>query len=254
MERIYFISDAHLGAHDQKTERLKLSRLLSFFEYIDKNSVLVICGDLFDFWFEYRFAVPRIHFPVLASLARLGRQGTRVHYVAGNHDFWLGSFMEKEIGLEVHPDEYVFTAQSKKFYVRHGDGLLSHDYLYRFLKKVLRNPVNIFLYRLLHPDLGVPLALFFSNISRNAAKDDYNYNDLDYRRYAFSKIESGFDVVVLGHTHVPANVKYKTGVYLNPGQWMSDFIFCRFENGAAGIFRWDGQNAEKIENDIDQPV
>ncbi|MBN1997531.1 UDP-2,3-diacylglucosamine diphosphatase [candidate division KSB1 bacterium] len=246
MKKLFFISDAHLGAHDEKTEKIKLSRLLSFFDYVGRHdSELIICGDLFDFWFEYRYAIPRLHFKVLSHLARLCDLGVTVHYVAGNHDFWLGSFMEKEIGLVVHHDEYLFTAQSKKFYIRHGDGILKNDYMYRFLKRVLRNPMNIFMYRLLHPDLGVPLALFFSNLSRNAGKDDHKYNDLEYREFAFTKIESGFDVVVLGHTHIPAHFVYKTGVYLNPGQWTYDFIFCHFENGIPGIFRWDGRKKQE---------
>ncbi|MBN1480466.1 UDP-2,3-diacylglucosamine diphosphatase [candidate division KSB1 bacterium] len=243
MNKIYFLSDVHLGAHDDRLEKLKEQRLLSFFRMIEVESAdLVIVGDLFDFWFEYKQVVPRKHFRVLGYLALLAAE-REIHYLAGNHDFWLNSFMRNEIGLIVHDDEYVLNSSGRRIYMRHGDGLLKNDVGYRFLKRILRNKVNIFLYRLLHPDIGIPFALFFSHLSRNSGeKKSDTYADLDYRHYAFAMIEKEFDIVVLGHTHWAALAPHKHGYYVNPGFWGMNFTYAVVENGVPFLFAWNGQN------------
>jgi len=241
MSNVYFISDLHLGAHDDEIERQKEERLLSFLRFVAcENADLIIVGDLFDFWFEYQHVVLRKHFRVLGQLALMA-DARPIHYLVGNHDFWLDSFISDEIGLIVHPDDYVFSINQLKLYVRHGDGLLKNDYGYRLLKKVLRNKFNIFLYRLLHPDIGVPLALYCSHLSRSSGeKDKERYLDVDYRRFAFERIDEGYDIVVLGHTHWAALETYQTGCYVNPGYWGQDFTFAVIQDGKSAIQQWDG--------------
>jgi UDP-2,3-diacylglucosamine hydrolase len=244
MQNIMLISDAHLGADSDVVDVERRERLLSFFRYVEQQAQqLIICGDLFDFWFEYKHAILRDHFEVLCGLSHLIRAGIRIDYLAGNHDFWLGSFLEQEIGVQVHVDDWELLANDRRIYLRHGDGLLKKDHLYRLLKRILRNRVNIQLYRLLHPDLGVPLALFFSRLSRQSARDQEDYTDIDYRRFAYAKIDAGCDYVVLGHTHWPACEMYGRGWYLNPGPWMSRFTFLQISAGGPALYQWDGAKA-----------
>lgn len=247
-EKIYFISDIHLGAHHAEHETLKRDRLLSFLQHVEQEDAdLVIVGDLFDFWFEYRTVVPRQHFRVLGQLANMA-QHNPIHYMAGNHDFWLDSFMSQEIGLHIHPDDFIINRASQRIYIRHGDGLLKTDYGYRFLKKILRNKVNIFLYRLIHPDFGIPFALFWSHLSRNSGeKQKDTYMDVDYRHYAFEKIDEGFDVVILGHTHWPARQQYHDGFYVNPGFWGMDFTYAVVDNGMPELLQWNGREGVPFE-------
>ncbi len=245
-EKLVVLSDAHLGAQSATAELIKTDLLHSFLRSrIAPPGRLIICGDLFDFWFEYRHAVPRRHFSILAQLSLLVRSGVRIDYIAGNHDFWLGSFLQQEVGLHLHRDDLELEQAGKKIYLRHGDGLIKKDYGYRALKRVLRHPVNVFLYRLLHPDLGVPLALFFSQMSRNAEKADCFKTDQDYRTFAFQKIEQGYDLVVLGHSHMPACMPYKHGWYVNAGDWIKAFTFAEIVNGQPALYHWDGE-AKKI--------
>jgi UDP-2,3-diacylglucosamine hydrolase len=242
LSKVYFFSDAHLGAHSKDLEKRKEQRLVSFLQMVDKEDAeLVIVGDLFDFWFEYQHVIPRRHFRVLGLLSLLSTH-RKVHYAAGNHDFWFDSFISQEIGLIVHENDLVLENGGRRIYITHGDGLLENDHGYRFLKKVLRNKVNIFLYRILHPDFGIPLALFFSHLSRNANQRKNNfYRDDDYRDYAYKKIDSGYDIVVLGHTHWAALDPYKNGHYINPGFWGKDFTYAVVEDGEPGLFVWNGE-------------
>jgi UDP-2,3-diacylglucosamine hydrolase len=240
MPKLFCISDAHLGAQSAEKESHKATLLNSFLEFILKSeNDLLICGDLFDFWFEYRHAVPKLHFRTLALLADISHSGRKIHYLAGNHDFWLGSFLEQQIGLLIHKDDFSFEYNGKSIYAFHGDGLYKKDYLYRGLKKVLRHPFNIFLYRLLHPDFGIPLALHFSHQSRESKSNKTKYSDRDYRDFAFDRINEGHDYVVLGHTHWPAMELNSGGWYLNAGNWIDAFTFIEIGD-KPGIYRWDG--------------
>ncbi|HPI73096.1 MAG TPA: UDP-2,3-diacylglucosamine diphosphatase [bacterium] len=241
-EKIYIISDAHIGAQRAGMEEKKTALLLSFLQSLqDQPCRLIICGDLFDFWFEYRHAIPNRHFHILAQLSSLVRSGIPIDYIAGNHDFWLGAFMRREVGLQLHRDALELTHQDKKIYLLHGDGLLKKDYGYRALKRVLRHPLNVWLYRWLHPDIGVPLALFFSQMSRDADKAADQQSDEDYRAFAFAKIDQGYDMVVLGHTHVPACVRYRHGWYVNAGNWLTAFSYAVIEDGLPSLHRWEGR-------------
>jgi UDP-2,3-diacylglucosamine hydrolase len=240
-QTVFIISDAHIGAQSAGEEEKKAALLRSFLQYVAGQSArLIINGDLFDFWFEYHHAIPRTHFHLIAQLALMSRNGTTIDYVAGNHDFWLGTFMAQEVGLHVHRDEMELTCAGRRIYIRHGDGLLKKDHGYRVLKKILRHPLNIFLYRLLHPDIGVPLALFFSQMSRNAEKNVYFKTDEEYRAWAFKKIDEGYDGVILGHSHIPALVRHGQGWYANAGNWIQAFTFINIDNGQPGLYRWDG--------------
>ncbi len=240
----YVIADAHMGAETPEREALKRRRLITFFNHVENEKAhLILCGDLFDFWFEYRSVIPRQHFRLLSALADLLEAGIRVDYLAGNHDFWLDSFLRNELGIIVHDDELEIEHGGRRLFLLHGDGLLKKDYLYRLLKRILRNPRHIFLYKWLHPDLGIPLAHLFSRWSRDSSlRDEKLYTDSDYRAFARQKIENGTDMVVLGHTHIAAREKIESGWYLNPGAWMQTFSYLVIdEEQDPQLFQWNGE-------------
>src|SRR5262245_38654941 len=158
-ETAYFLSDAHLGTESAEREAPREARLIEFFESLPgRAESLFIVGDLFDFWFEYSTAIPRRHFKTLCALRRLREAGVEITYLAGNHDFWLGGFLSNELGIHTREGPVTVEKQGRRAWIHHGDGLIGGDLGYRMLKKILRNRVNIRLYRWLHPDLGIPLA------------------------------------------------------------------------------------------------
>ena len=166
---VYFIADAHLGVRSREREAPREERLHAFLGSLaGRASALVIVGDLFDFWFEYRTAIPRRHFATLAILRRLRESGVALTYLNGNHDFWLGRFLAAEVGIETHDGPLALEAQGRRLWVHHGDGLVGGDLGYRLLRSVIRHPASIALYGLLHPDLGIPLAHQVSRWSRQS--------------------------------------------------------------------------------------
>jgi len=157
MKNIFFFSDVHLGLQDRQQEKEKEQRLLSFLAHVEEHAEqLFIMGDLFDYWFEYKYVVPRGYHHVISKLGMLVEHGVKVHYLAGNHDFWLRDFFPNDLGIPVYREPFAIDLRGKKFFLHHGDGLATRDTGYRILKKILRNRVNIFLYSLFHPDWTAP--------------------------------------------------------------------------------------------------
>lgn len=228
---IYFISDAHLGAHDQKTEKRKEEKLLSFLEDVKaEGEVLYVLGDLFEFWFEYQDSMPKHYFRILSKLEEITDAGIEVNYVVGNHDFWLGDFLAKYLGIRIYKQGLTVSHQGKSIFLIHGDGLAKKDVGYRILRKVLRNPVCIWLYRLLSPDIAIPLAKWVAGRSREHTQRRKKHYLEDYQKYAQEKIKQGHDVVIMGHTHHPEFVNLEKGTYINLGDWFENFSYAVLTN------------------------
>ncbi|MBK6909520.1 MAG: UDP-2,3-diacylglucosamine diphosphatase [bacterium] len=100
---------------------------------------LVINGDLFDFWYEWKTVIPKRFFRILRTLQEATESGTPVYLLAGNHDFRLRGFLEQEIGLRTIQDALTLQIARQSIFVFHGDGVLRSDYGYRLLKRILRN-------------------------------------------------------------------------------------------------------------------
>ncbi|MFQ5649615.1 MAG: UDP-2,3-diacylglucosamine diphosphatase [bacterium] len=236
METLYFISDVHLGAHSEDIEKLKISRLLSFLKSVRHQAdYLYIVGDLYDFWFEYYKAIPKVNLKVLAALSDLVESGTVVRYFIGNHDLWHESYLESEIGVHIFHEPLETRHNTLKLFVAHGDGLADGEWKVRLIKRILKNRANIFLYRLLHPDLGIPLARLFSN--RSKKKGANRFID-EYRKFAHAKLQDGFDAVILGHTHQPVFEQTDSKYYINLGDWVKNFTYVKMTGTSLELKTW----------------
>ena len=238
-EAIYFLSDAHLGAESREREAGRERRLHDFLTSLPGHaSALFIVGDLFDFWFEYRTAIPRRHFATLVALRRLREAGVAITYLNGNHDFWLGPFLRDELGLETRNDAAALELQGHRIWLHHGDGLVGGDLGYRMLKKVLRSPASVALYRLLHPDLGIPLAHQVSRWSRHSRADRPLDGDRLWREVAAPRFREGFDTVMIGHFHHAFERRDGERTFFLLGDWMETFTYVVLRDGAFTLETW----------------
>jgi UDP-2,3-diacylglucosamine hydrolase len=230
---VYFLSDAHLGSDDPAREGVKREKLFQLFDMVGSDGEkLYIMGDLFDFWFEYKHAIPKQHLRVVFRLAALRDQGVLIHYITGNHDFWLGDFLTRETGVIMHRDFFETTEQGLRIFLIHGDGLSPSDWKYRtFVRFPLRNRLAIALYRLLPVDWGIPLAKKVSSHSRSYTAGRDPKFLADYEAYARRKLTDGYDAVIIGHTHQPQLERYDKGIYLNTGDFIDHFSYGRLAEG-----------------------
>ncbi len=231
---IYFLSDAHLGAGPEPDERLKRERLAELFERIKADRAgLYILGDLFDFWFEYRTVVPAGHLETISLLRGLRDSGIRVTFIAGNHDYWAGRFFVDGLGIRVVKRRLELAIDGRRFLLAHGDGEGTGDWGYRFLlRPVLRCPVSIWLFSLLHPDAAIPFARWFSRASRTGLGRPAARDGGPLRAAAAELLGRGFDGVVLGHCHAPELTAIAGGTYLNLGEFFSRFTYGVYRDGS----------------------
>lgn len=239
MSRVFFISDAHLGFESKEKEAEKERRLLQFLHHVKQHGThLFIVGDLFDTWIEYRTVIPKGYHRLFTVLEDLTQRGLQVHYLAGNHDYWMGNFFCEYLGVTTYSAPFTITIDQKKFYIHHGDGLAGKDLGYRILKKILRNPLSIWLYSWLHPDVGITIAKFSSRTSRNhTSQKDYGEED-GLQKFAAKKIAGGINYVIMGHSHQPTAIPIENGLYVNLGDWISYCTYAEFTNGQLELKTW----------------
>jgi UDP-2,3-diacylglucosamine hydrolase len=179
-KKIYFISDFHLGVPDQQRSLEREKKIVRWLEQIKADAaILYLMGDVFDYWFEYKHAVPKGYVRLLGKLAELADSGIEMHYFTGNHDMWAFDYLPQEIGLHLHREPIQKEYNLKKFYLGHGDGLGPGDHGYKFIKKVFANPVSQWLFARLHPNAGISLMRYFSQKSRIATGTE---DDIFFRR------------------------------------------------------------------------
>ncbi len=245
-KNIYFLSDFHLGTPSYEESLQREKKVVAFLNTIqDKASEILIVGDMFDFWFEYKTTVPKGYVRLLGKLAELTDKGIKIHFFVGNHDMWMSGYFEEELNIPVYyqPKEFVFN--NKKFYVGHGDGLGPGDHNYKFLKSIFRNKIAQWMFGVIHPSWGIGLANFFSRRSR--AKT--GYKDVTFLgeegewliifcRQMLAK--EHYDFFVFGHRHYPIDYKLTDASrYINLGDWLRSFTYAVFDGNDMQLKKWE---------------
>ena len=235
--RAYFLSDLHLGAYPE-TEQASVPRLMAFLDHVVRTGgQLFIVGDLLDFWFEYSTVVPRRPFQLLARLKRMVDEGCEVTYIAGNHDYWMGDFLAREVGVHPVRDAVETTLGGRRFFISHGDGIATTNRRgYRAFKGFLHSRVVVTSFRWLHPDLGLRLADVVSKLSRR--RSSRNSNGPNLTGFAERKAAEGFDFIVLGHLHRPKIFEAGGATCLLVGDWIDNFTYGLYTDGRLTLERW----------------
>jgi len=247
--KIIFIADAHLkGTTDPNQTSLAM--------FIDglwgeaRPDTLVLLGDIFDFWTGFNPIVYDRHLPILESLEALFSRGVDIVYIEGNHDFNMGTFFTSTLGAEVHADNCRLSVDGKEFFIAHGDAV-SMGFGYAMWRAFLRGRLFRVIKSLLSPKTVVRVADFLSKRSRAHMSGGSEAIDSRLREFAGRTVDSGFDVVVLGHSHCPGVqsagggeggvgvVGERRGVYANPGSWI-DGSYLVYENGEMRVERMEG--------------
>ncbi|MEL6534226.1 MAG: UDP-2,3-diacylglucosamine diphosphatase [Bacteroidota bacterium] len=237
-KKIYFASDFHLGipslAESHDRER-KIVRWLD--EVAEDAAYLFLLGDVFDFWFEYKRAVPRGFVRVLGKLAELTDKGIPVAIFSGNHDIWMWDYLPKELNLSVIHHPISFRAGQHTFHVGHGDGLGPGDHVFKMVKKVFRNPLFQWLYSRVHPNTGIGVAQYFSNSSRHASAEkpqEFRGKEEWLIQYC-EKLHTTHphDFYLFGHRHIPMDIPIgESGRYINLGEWINHCTYATYDGTA----------------------
>ena len=234
-KKIYFASDQHLGAPTPEASLPREKRFVAWLDTIKEDAgTIFLLGDLFDFWFEYKTVVPKGFVRVLGKLAELKDAGIDIYFFVGNHDLWMRDYFQKELNIPVFHKPQEFDINGKIFLIGHGDGLGPNDHGYKRMKKVFTFPFFKWLFRWLHPDIGVRLGHYFSVKNKLISGDEdarfLGEENEWLAQYCRKKLtEKHYDFFVFGHRHLPLEIELNNNsTYINLGDWIQYFTYGEF--------------------------
>lgn len=228
MKPFIVLSDLHLGHGPQKEKREE-----EFIEFLKnvKNSDLILLGDIFDFWIEYKSVIYKRYLKVLCVFLEFMQKGNKIYFIPGNHDFYnthylssLG-FIVKRYGMELEWRE-------KKVYMHHGDVFSFKGRITRFF---YGNIITKMAFKFIHPDLGIRLA---NIVSKTPSKKETKAKG--FMPEGTKKLFENYDIIITGHTHSPGIRKIEGGkYYINTGEWIFKRNYVKIDEDT--IVLYDGE-------------
>ncbi|MDR2963978.1 MAG: UDP-2,3-diacylglucosamine diphosphatase [Bacteroidales bacterium] len=236
MKNIYFASDFHLGypSNEESTEREK--RIVAWLDSIKPTcKELYLLGDVFDFWYEYKWVVPKGYVRFLAKLAEFTDVGIPVYMFEGNHDQWLFGYLQQECGVTICKTMLEREWAGKRFVLHHGHALGHYDTGMNVLHWVFTRKFLQKLFSLIHPSLSFSLAHAWSKKNRKAKEYESSHylgDDKEYLlQYSLAELKKRkVDYFIFGHRHVPLNKELPGGArYINVGNWITHSTYAYFD-------------------------
>lgn len=245
-KKIYFASDAHLGARFHRDPLAIEKRLVRWLDGIKEEAQAIwFLGDMFDYWYEYKYVVPKGHTRFLGKLAELADSGVEIHIFIGNHDIWMFDYLPSEIGAVIHREPLTVDLLGKRFFLAHGDEVDYRSRTFRVIRSIFRNRFCQWLYSGIHPRWTFGFALGWSLSSRKSglkkkeeeiAATGYKGEAGEYLiAFAKSYLATHPDInfFIFGHRHIMLDLMLsRTSRVLIAGDWMQYFSY----------IEWDGQN------------
>jgi UDP-2,3-diacylglucosamine hydrolase len=227
-KKIFFASDFHLGVPNRATSIEREKRIVKWLDSIKNEAhTIYLLGDIFDFWFEYKHAIPRGSIRLQGKLAELRDNGIPIVFFTGNHDMWMFDYFPSELGIPVFRSPQTLIVGNHKLLIGHGDGLGPGDHTYKFLKKFFNSKLCQWLFARLHPNFGIGLASYWSRKSRISnlkQEEKFEGEEREFLWVFCKEIESKehHDFYIFGHRHLPLDLKInENSRYINLGEWVN---------------------------------
>ena len=243
-KKIYFASDFHLGSPNKTQSKSREEKIISWLDSIkDDCHSLFLLGDIFDFWFEYQYVVPKGFVRFQSKLAEFTDNGIPVYMFTGNHDMWMFDYFEEELGVKIYRKEIELITENHIFLLGHGDGLGPKDYGYKFFRLFFHSKICQWLFGVLNPNIGIGIAKSWSNSSRKKGngKEDSFLGDQEWILQHCREQESmkHRDYYIYGHRHLVIDTKVnKTSKYINLGAWYSDCNYAEYNSEKIRLIKY----------------
>ena len=244
MSKIYFASDLHLGVPNREKSLVREKLFVQWLDEIKSDAeAIYLVGDIFDFWFEYKKAVPKGYVRLLGKLAEISDSGIPIHIFTGNHDMWLFDYLEDEINAHIYREPIEVSLKGKRFFIGHGDGLGPGDNGYKLIKKIFKNKLCQWLFERIHPNLGISIAQYWSKKSRiaNGEKDESYHGKKEWlTQFCKEKMKTiEVDYFIFGHRHLPLEVDLGSNTtYINLGEWVNYNSYAVFDGKKLELIRY----------------
>lgn len=241
-KKVYFASDQHFGIPNATESRKREDRFIRWMDEIKADAqIIFLMGDLFDFWHEWKYVVPKGYIRVLGKIAELKDSGIGIYFFVGNHDLWMKNYFQEELGIPVFFEKQYFEINNRQFLLAHGDGLGPGDKGYKRMKKVFTNPLAQWAFRWLHPDIAMRIANYMSQKNKMISGDEdkqFLGEDKEFLiLYSKEKLKTEkINYFVYGHRHLPMVLDLSPdSKYVNLGDWISYFTYGVFDGNSFGL-------------------
>ena len=238
---IVVISDTHLGAIGCRAK--ELNRYLKSIQ----PKTIILNGDIIDIWQFNKSYWNKYHTKVVKRLLNFISNGTKVYYIAGNHDEALRRFLNFEIEGFTISNKLSLDLNGKKTWFFHGDVFdvtMQHS---RWLTRLggfgydllifINATVNKFLTLIGREKLS------FSKTIKNKVKAAVSYINKFETTVTDIASKNNFDSVVCGHIHQPCiknfKKKNKNVTYLNSGDWIENMTALEYHDNKWSLFEYD---------------
>ena len=237
--RSLFISDIHLG-----TTGCQAEKLLEFLRLTDSQHLYLV-GDIIDGWqLKRRFFWHQSHNDVVQKILRKARKGTRVTWIAGNHDEAMRHFLGVAFGgIEIADEAVHGTADGRRLLVIHGDLFDAVVQRARWLAFVGDHLYTLALYlnqwfNHIRARFGFPywsLSQYLKHKVKNAVSYIADFEEALAREARRRHL----DGVVCGHIH-KAEIRDIGGIlYCNDGDWVESLTaLAEMDDGELRIIDW----------------
>ena len=231
--RVIIASDFHLKFHENEEDRDRRKRVIKFLDsIIGKTDLLILNGDIFDLWFAWNNVIIKGYFHILKKLADIRESGCRIVFIAGNHDFWFRDFLTNFLDIEVYNNNFTDEIDGQKILVSHGDLYTSNDLRYKLFRSIIRNRFVMWIFEIMHPDFSLGIGKIMSRSSREKRTSTELMQAREKGLIEFAKKQfKHFDIVVMGHSHIPKLEKFENGIYANAGDWIKHNSYLAISDG-----------------------
>ncbi len=241
-KKIYFASDFHLGVPNYTSSLAREKRIIAWLDQIKRDAhSIYLLGDIFDFWFEYKHAIPKGFIRFQGKLAELRDAGIPIYFFTGNHDMWMFDYFTKELDIVIYREPQMLHINGKVFLIGHGDGLGPGDSMYKIQKMFFNSKVCQWLFARIHPNLGMGIAQLWSKQSRLAntkREEKFNGEENEFLLSYCKTIEkeTHHDFYVFGHRHLPLDLEVGVNSrYINLGEWVHFNTYAEFDGQAVAL-------------------
>lgn len=227
----------HLGSDVFEDSRMVEKRFVRWLDSIKEDAAaLYLLGDIFDFWYEYKYVVPRGFTRFLGKIAELSDSGVEIHFFIGNHDIWVFDYLPRETGAIIHKEPLITEIAGKKFYLAHGDGLGDNSLSFKLIRWLFHNRFCQVLFGSVHPRWGIGFAHAWSKHSRTQGltePTDYLGENKEHlvlyaKQYILKNPDT--DYLLFGHRHILLDLMLSNkSRMMIIGDWLQYFSYAVFD-------------------------
>lgn len=237
---VLVLSDIHLG-----TFGCHAKELLRYLKSVRPDQV-ILNGDIIDMWQFKKWYWPQSHMKVLQHILKWAIKGVPVTYITGNHDEMLRQFSDLQFGSLKVQDKLLLDLNGEKTWIFHGDVFDASIQYSKFIAKLGGQGYDllILINRALNwvSEKAGQGRISLSKRVKNSVKQAVKFVSDFENTAAELAIEKGYQTVICGHIHQPADriVENENGRvrYLNSGDWIENLTALEYNQGEWKLFSY----------------